>query len=601
MQRLLFILRIFVLLMLVFALQKPLFMLMNICFCKGLTFIDWLDVMRHGTPLDATLSGYIVTVPLILTIISLWIPSLPLRKFLTPYYIIIATFISTTFMVDASLYEFWKFKLDATIFNYIDSPANAMASVSWWFTILRIILFTLMTLLVAWIIYRLTPTHFKTMPDKVHAGLQSTGFVILMVPLFIIIRGGIGESTANVGKVYFSNKEFLNHSAVNPSFSFIYSLGKSENFDDEYNYFDNKELAQLTKNLYPATPGIKDTLLTTQRPNILFIILESYGQLFLDSRNIAPNLNRLRNEGVFFSNCYSNSFRTDRGLISTLSGYFAFPSTSVMKMPAKSRHLPSIAASLKKVGYSTSMIYGGDINFTGMQGYFRTSGYDEIIADTDFPVSERQNAWGVNDDFTFKRLYETLIAKPANRPWHQSILTLSSHEPFEVPFSRFSDKIPNAFSFTDHCLGRFIEQLRKTPLWDNLLIVCIPDHGYPYPADVNHQILQRNYMLWLGGAVKCPKTITTVMNQSDFAATLLAQLDLPHSDFRFSRNVFSPSYTEQFAYSCSRGTLVYADSTGYVDYDANANRIADRRQSTPDMLKRLKAILQMSYDDLSGL
>ena len=79
---------------------------------------------------------------------------------------------------------------------------------------------------------------------------------------------------------------------------------------------------------------------------------------------ITPNLDRLAREGVVFSECYANSYRTDRGVLSTLSGYPSFPQHSVMKMPAKSRSLSGIAQALQGVGYKTDFLYGGDANFT---------------------------------------------------------------------------------------------------------------------------------------------------------------------------------------------------------------------------------------------
>ena len=71
-----------------------------------------------------------------------------------------------------------------------------------------------------------------------------------------------------------------------------------------------------------------------------------------------PHLDSLAANGVFFSQCYANSFRTDRGTLCTFSGYPSFPDASVMKMPAKSRVLPSIAGALKGVGYDTEFLYG---------------------------------------------------------------------------------------------------------------------------------------------------------------------------------------------------------------------------------------------------
>ena len=184
-----------------------------------------------------------------------------------------------------------------------------------------------------------------------------------------------------------------------------------------------------------------------------------------------------------------------------------------MKIPAKSRTLPSIAEKLAKEGYRTDFLYGGDINFTNMKSYLLGSGYQHLTADIDFPSSQRQNAWGVNDDITFDYLYDQLIGRKES-PWHTAFLTLSSHEPFEVPFHKLEEARPNAFAFTDDCLGRFVERIRKTPVWDNLLIVCLPDHGFYYPEEGHPQDerIHRIPMLWLGGAIKRKHSVNHVAN-----------------------------------------------------------------------------------------
>lgn len=185
-------------------------------------------------------------------------------------------------------------------------------------------------------------------------------------------------------------------------------------------------------------------MLSTKRPNLLIILMESYGGVFMESLGgepgVSPNLERLAKEGVFFTNCYANSFRTDRGTICTFSGYQSFPLLSVMKIPAKSRTLPSIAGKLVNEGYATDFLYGGDINFTNMKSYLLGSGYQKLTADVDFSMNERQNPWGVNDDITCEFLYNQIKQRPEGKPWHTAFLTLSSHEPFEVPYHRLEEK-----------------------------------------------------------------------------------------------------------------------------------------------------------------
>ena len=117
------------------------------------------------------------------------------------------------------------------------------------------------------------------------------------------------------------------------------------------------------------------------------------------------------------------------------------------------------------------------------------------------------------------------------------MLTLSSHEPFDVPFAKFDDPMLNAMAFTDASLGRFVERVRQTPVWNDLLVILIADHAYPYPYGIANSdaLRHRIPMLWLGGAVRRPAVVETYGSQSDLAATLLAQLGIAHGDSLFSR------------------------------------------------------------------
>ena len=396
------------------------------------------------------------------------------------------------------------------------------------------------------------------------------------------------------------------HSAVNPAFSLLASVSKTKDYAEQFNYFGEAERDSLFNGLYPVKGENTAELLKTKRPNILIILMEGFGGAMVESlggvKGASPNIDRLSKEGIWFSRCYANSFRTDRGTICTFSGYQSFPDLSVMKIPAKSRTLPSIAEKLAKEGYRTDFLYGGDINFTNMKSYLLGSGYQHLTADIDFPSSQRQNAWGVNDDITFDYLYDQLIGRKES-PWHTAFLTLSSHEPFEVPFHKLEEARPNAFAFTDDCLGRFVERIRKTPVWDNLLIVCLPDHGFYYPEEGHPQDerIHRIPMLWLGGAIKQPMVVNKIMNQTDMAATLLAQMGISHEEFSFSRNVLGEEYTYPFAYWTFGGGFAFADSTGVTLFDVNADRpILERPAADKNRILRGKAILQSSYDDLGA-
>lgn len=592
--------------LLIFILQKPLFMLYNGSIEKGFGFADYMQVMIHGASLDAATAGYLTAFPFLLVLISIWFRKFPLKKILYGYYILAAALISIIFVVDMALYTFWGFKLDASVFLYIDSPKEALASVSVGFILLRVLAILLLIALNSWVLLKITPSVLNATRKRI-AG--TAGMLLLGGVLFIIIRGGVTESTSNIGQVYFSNEPFLNHSAVNPDFSLLSSMGKSQDFASEFNFFDEEKRAALFDGLYPTTDG--DSIiqvLNTKRPNILIILMEGFGGAFVEPLgglpDVTPHFNRLSKEGIFFTNCYANSFRTDRGTVCTFSGYLGLPTASVMKIPAKSRTLPAIAEGLSKAGYKTDFLYGGDINFTNMKSYLLSTGYQRLTANTDFSLAEQtSNAWGVNDDITFEYLYNQLRNRKEEGPWHTAFLTLSSHEPFEVPYHRLEDKIPNAFAYTDECLGKFVDRLKQTPAWKDLLAICLPDHGFYYPREGSNA-MPRFYhipLLWLGGAVKQPMQVDKIMNQTDLAATLLGQLGLEHTAFTFSRNVLGSDYKYPFAFYSFNNGFSFRDSTGVTVFDNNSGSILfDEPEADESRLDKGKAILQTVYDDLGN-
>lgn len=610
-KRLLFLLTVFFCWLPILAIQKPVFMLYHHALANECSLIDYLKVITHGLLLDCTVSGYLTVIPLLCILVSVWLPGTFYQKLIKGYFLATGLLVAAIFAVDVALYGYWGFRLDATLFFYLQSPADAMASVPIGTFFLQFLLFLIYAYGIYWVFKRFVVPLFPTTPA--HNRLGGTIVILLLGGiLFIPIRGGVTTSTANVGMVYFSKNQFLNHSAINPAFSLLASLSKQQDFAAQFDFFPEEErkerYAALTAhNNLPMNDADTEKLLTTDRPNILIILMESFTANAIEAvggeAGITPNLNRLSREGVTFTNMYANSFRTDRGIVAVLNGYLAQPTTSIMKYPAKSQTLPSIAKSLGEQGYTADMLYGGDINFTNMQSYFFSSGYSQITADRDFPLSSRLSKWGANDDITFTHLYESIKDRDEKAPWLSTFLTLSSHEPFEVPYHHLEDPYLNSVAFTDSCIGSFVDKLKELPVWKNTLIVLVSDHGYRYPSSLTDYEPRRFHipMIWLGGAVKEPTVIETYANQTDLAATLLSQLGLPHDQFIFSRDILAPGYPEYSFYTFTNG-FGFIDSTGVSVYDNESNKplIENPAAGSEERLNRGKVLLQTLYDDLGN-
>lgn len=573
-----------------FAIQKPIFMLFN--YQDGLSIADFFDVILHGLKLDFCFAAYIVAIPLLLIIIH-GIVAFNLRKILFIYHIIFSILISVIFAIDCILFSYWGFRMDATLIFYLKDFKDATTSITLkdCLNFLLILLpYSLLLIFSFKVLIFSSAVLFEQSKRKI---LHTITFVLLLPLCFICTRGGVSTATANIGMVYYSTNQFLNLSAINPAFSLFSSMLKKEDFSKEYQYMKQEKAESLFKQMYSQSPSTT-SILNTNTPDVLIILLESF------SANVkeTPTLNALAEEGVAFENCYANAMRTDRGIVSTLTGFLAQPTMSIIKYPQKTRSLPSLAKVFYGKGYKTSMLYGGDINFANMRSFFVSSLYQDIVSIDAFPLKHRLSKWGVNDETTFEYLYNDIKNQDLNQRYFKTFLTLSSHEPFDVNMHRYTSPYVNSVAYTDSCLGSFIKKVKTLPQWNNLLIVLVADHGFAYPKGTKD--FERNKyripMIWLGGAVEETMKVKRFVNQTDIPATLLAQIGEQSKDFVYSRNVLSDE-TKDFAFYVFNNGFCFMDSTGFVTYDCNANyQIAGQKDE--EKIQKGKAILQMLYRDI---
>ena len=603
------LLAIFGLWVLLFVLQKPVFLLL---YTGGL--VQALSVMWHGLPLDLSMAGYLSAIPGLLLFVS----SIPcrvlhtergermVRRLLQWWFVVAATVVALAFVTNCALYDYWRFPLDATpVFFITSSPKDALASVSWLQGLAGVVAVVAITFVIQWLFKNLVrlfdrSAYKKMLPWKALVMLLATA------SLFLPIRGGVTVSSMNTGKVYFSDNQLLNHAAVNPLFSFMESMMHQKDFADQYRFMDDMKAHQLTEKMLQS-PGVPNdsthiSILSNQRPDIYLIILESFSDTLMRVNGATPCLNRLSQEGVYFSNFYANSFRTDRGLVSILHGYPSPATVSLMKFPKKTANIPSLSKHLGKAGWSLSYYYGGDADFTNMRSFLVNQGFQNIMEDVDFPISDRLSKWGVPDHLLFKRVEEDLKKDHSVTPQFRVIQTSSSHEPFDVPYTRLQDKILNAFAYTDSCVGSFIKYLKASNRWDKSLVILVPDHLGAWPQGADNFASWRFHvpMIWTGGAVVAPATIDSYASQQDIAATLLAQLGIVQNNLRFSKDIFN-TQAPHFAFFMMNDGFGLIDEDNELIYDNKMGKIiTDKGPVQGKNLSLGQAYMQIIFDDIAS-
>ena len=116
------------------AVQKPVLMAYYAVEAAGAGFRGWIDVLWHGLTLDMTVAGYVTALPILVTLLSLWLrlPEKVWRGVLTTWFVLVAVTTAVIFAVDVALYEHWGFRIDSTVLIYLADPEEAMASVDFW-------------------------------------------------------------------------------------------------------------------------------------------------------------------------------------------------------------------------------------------------------------------------------------------------------------------------------------------------------------------------------------------------------------------------------------------------------------------------------------
>jgi len=568
-----------------------------------------LKTFLYGFRLDLSFASYLSVTPFFLILFSFFIKPVKIHKTIKWYSYLLLIFINLLLIIDVGLYKTWGVRIDSTLLTYIDTPELMLASIS----AFQMIMGSVVWVVISIVFIKL----FKSVISKRMVAIEKESWFQLPVLFFITIaliipiRGGLQLIPINQSNVYFSNKMFANHAAINFVWNFFNTLSFKIEDENPYKIFDDLTAQKIIdKNRAPLLIATNDSILNTQKPNIILLIWEG-----LTAKVVGPlggeievteNLNKLVKEGIFFTNFYANGDRTDKGIPSILSGYYPQPIRKIMRMPNKSRSLPMLPQKMIDLGYKTSFYYGGDTNFGNMNTYLRNAGISNIIEGREFDKKNWNSKWGVHDHVFMERFTKDL-SQPQIEPFFKIALTLSSHEPYEFPqtfkFGRDTEvnKFRSSHAYTDKVIGEFIKKAKTQSWWEKTLIIIVADHGHGLPERKGYFNAPSRFkipMLWLGGALAKRDTIvSTISAQTDLSFTLLQILNQDPSDFKWGKNIFNNSESQYAHYIFNKGFGII-DKNGIYVYDFISNKAFEEKGTSTKKLDSLgKAISQNSYQD----
>ena len=548
---------------------------------KQTGFLEIAKTFFYSLRLDASMTGYISIIPL-LTFIACWFfKRCPIRDKALKYYVItLIVIFSLISIFNLNVYREWGSKINYKAFDFaINTPSEAIASSASSPILFFIVVFSILILISILLANKIL--HYKTPKSTTPLYIKASLSFFWLGLTFLIIRGGWQLSPINQSMAYFSTQPVLNHAAVNTEWNLMQDILNNKNGGgNPYQYYRKNEGKKIVAELYQTSTSNTQKILTTNRPNIVFIILESFTSDLIESlggeKGITPNLEYLIAKGVLFNNIYSTGSRTDQGIIGSLSGFPSQAIKSIINQNDKQEKLPSIARSLAKIGYNTSFHYGGESEFSNLKSYIFSHDYRRLVDEHSFDQKDMNSKWGTYDGKVFQK--NAIDLESYKQPFFSTILTLTNHEPFELPVAAHfpGDNVENKFRstayYTDSCIGAYIKSIEKKPFYKNTLFVLVADHGHRLPKNESENFQHRRYnipLIFFGDVIKSEyegKRFSKIGSQTDIAATLLGLMEINSSEYNWSKDLLNPSSKDFSFFNWDNG-FGFVTPTQMVSFD----------------------------------
>lgn len=314
--------------------------------------------------------------------------------------------------------------------------------------------------------------------------------------------------------------------------------------------------------------NIGDSLYNNQRPNVVFVLMESMSAKFMrefgSDKTITPFMDKLAQESVLFSNLYAIGTRTVRGMEAVTLSIPPTPGSSIVKRP-DNINLFTIASVFRQKNYQCNFFYGGDGYFDNMNAFFGGNGFDiydrgrgSILSDKinakRYNISDDEvtfeNAWGACDEDMYAKLIQIADKYHAEKkPFLNFIMTTSNHRPYSYPDKKIV--IPSgtsrngAVQYADFALQQLFEKSKNKPWFKNTIFVIIADHCASSAGKDEIDVANYHIPAMIYGQNIKPQKVQKLCSQIDIFPTLFGMLNWNYESNFYGKNVLNADFEER--------------------------------------------------------
>ena len=439
-------------------------------------------------------------------------------------------------------------------------------------------------------------------------------------------RSSLGHRPLNPAMVAFSIDPLMNDLTLNSTYSMLFAVKQLQNEDDAFKYYgqmDEDEVINLVRdstNLglnkyfskeFPTMASHKSSY-RGQKKNLVILLQESLGARYvgkLGGLPLTPNIDKLMEEGWNFTNVYATGTRSVRGIEAIITGFSPTPARSVVKLGKSQSGFFSIAHLLKKNGYHTQFIYGGESHFDNMKSFFLGNGFDDMQDFGTFKEPTFVGSWGASDEDLYAKAHlQFSVLHEQRKPFFSLVFTTSNHTPFDYPDGRIElynqpkETRENAAKYSDYALGKFFENAKKSAYWADTIFLIVADHDSRAYGDQLVPIKHFHIPAVIVGSDIIHRQDTRLASQIDLPQTLLSLIGVDSDNPMIGHDLTQEipqvklrammQFYKNFAWMDGQNNVVVLQpekSPVEFYYDRKNENLVGSKESNPELVIKAKA------------
>jgi arylsulfatase A-like enzyme len=481
--------------------------------------------------------------------------------------------------------------------------------------------------LICWALAILWHRIFSYLPAAPRSPWWRLGLLPLLFLLMLVVgRGGVSGKPISVGEAFFSNIPAQGYLALNGAFAMSRALidstpplkilmppSQAADITQHWLAGDGQPFSDAEYPLYRQMSGVPAV---PHKPNIVVIMLESWGALHVDASRRAmgmtalgatPNFDALAQQGRLYSRFYANGQRSIQGAEAILASQPTFPNMPFLGEGIEQNRQSFLGEIAQVQGYQTFFLQSSDRSSLRFDVVSARAGFGVYRGAEDMPnlhaQAKPEHTWGTWDHNTFQAAHQ-LFAQ-AKQPFLGFIFTSSTHTPWIVPDERWNKfqggsrgLFLNSLSYSDWALGEFMAAAKKAGYFENTIFVLTADHANEFAEHAEQTPNLFHIPLLLVGPGIKPGVDEKLGSQFDIVPTLIELAGWQTDYAGLGRSLMESTRPQDRASLSVRGDVLdWITPQGWVSHDLNKSLGAAPTLSIEQqmlMQQRLLAVYQVT-------